>query len=136
MQKAKNGMGTNKYKAVDYGALKALAAEKRKQGLEAANRMKRLQDTAKQRKESTLLKQHKLVWQKEFARLKLLRKRLESELDLLLNESLINDMTSLVFENLETYRDFINTETNDFKKSTVDPVWTLRLVSRINQELV
>ncbi|KAJ8314064.1 hypothetical protein KUTeg_008625 [Tegillarca granosa] len=93
--RATNGIRSNKYKPVDYDKLKALAAEKKFSSHKTLLKVKKIEQMSKQSKENTLLKQHKLIWQKEFIRLNNMRKRLQGEVDLHRREN-VNDGRTLL----------------------------------------
>ena len=75
MQRMIDGLGSNKYKPVDYARLKALASEKKFASLKTSMKLKKIEQISQANKESSILKQHQLVWQKEFVRLQHLRRK-------------------------------------------------------------
>ena len=75
VQRMVEGLGSNKYKPVDYGRLKALASEKRFASLKTSMKVNKIEKISQANKESSILKQHQLVWQKEFLRLQHLRRK-------------------------------------------------------------
>ena len=79
--RAVEGVRSNKIRPVDYDRLRNLAAEKKFSGHKTLLKVKKLEHLSKQNKENNLLKQHKLVWQKEFLRLSNVRKKLQAEID-------------------------------------------------------
>ena len=79
--RAVEGVRSNKIRPVDYDKLRNLAAEKKFSGHKTLLKVKKLEHLSKQTKENNLLKQHKLVWQKEFLRLNNVRKKLQAEMD-------------------------------------------------------
>ncbi|XP_076094277.1 coiled-coil domain-containing protein 148-like [Mytilus galloprovincialis] len=127
VNKATNGVRSNKYKAVDYDKLRLLAAEKKFSAHKSLLKVKKIEQLSKQTKENTLLKQHKLVWNKELIRLNNLRKRLQSDIDVHrgINLTQGNPCCSL-FEDFEDFEASLDIEFAKFKASTTQPVWNLR----------
>lgn len=127
VQKAINGVRSNKYKAVDYDKLRLLAAEKKFAAQKSLLKVKKIEQLSKQSKENNLVKQHKLVWNKELIRLNNLRKRLQSDVDLHRGVNLTqgNPCCSL-FEDFEDFEASLDVEFSKFKTSTTEPVWNLR----------
>ncbi|XP_063421111.1 coiled-coil domain-containing protein 148-like [Mytilus trossulus] len=127
VNKATNGVRSNKYKAVDYDKLRLLAAEKKFSAHKSLLKVKKIEQLSKQTKENTLLKQHKLVWNKELIRLNNLRKRLQSDIDVHRGVNLTpgNQCCSL-FEDFEDFEASLDIEFAKFKASTTQPVWNLR----------
>ena len=72
------GLGSNKYKPVDYTRLKALASEKKFASLKTSMKVNKIEKISRANKESSILKQHQLVWQKEFLRLQHLRRKVST----------------------------------------------------------
>ena len=127
IQKAVNGVRSNKYKPVDYDKLRLLAAEKKFSAHKSLLKVKKIEQLSKQSKENNLIKQHKLVWNKELLRLNNLRKRLQSDVDLHRGVNLTqgNPCCSL-FEDFEDFEASLDVEFSKFKSSTTEPVWNLR----------
>lgn len=69
------GLSSNKYKPVDYNRLKALTSEKKFASIKTSMKVKKIEEISKANKESSILKQHRLIWQKEFLHLQHLRRK-------------------------------------------------------------
>lgn len=104
-----------------------MAAEKKFSSHKTLLKVKKIEQLSKQSKENTLLKQHKLIWQKEFIRLNNLRKRLQGEVDLHRREN-VNDggLCSNMYQEFENFEMSLDTDFSSFKEKTVEPVWNLR----------
>ncbi|XP_052094946.1 coiled-coil domain-containing protein 148-like [Mytilus californianus] len=127
VNKATNGVRSNKYKAVDYDKLRLLAAEKKFAAHKSLLKVKKIEQLSKQTKENNLLKQHKLVWNKELIRLNNLRKRLQSDIDVHRGVNLTPGNTCCsLFEDFEDFEASLDVEFAKFKASTTQPVWNLR----------
>ena len=61
VQRVTDGFYSNKYKAVDYDALRALTQQKKIEGKASLVKVKKLQDASKRTKEHNLVNQHKAV---------------------------------------------------------------------------
>ncbi|ELU15014.1 hypothetical protein CAPTEDRAFT_43072, partial [Capitella teleta] len=117
-----------KYKTVNYEKLKALTAEKKLVGNQKFLKVKKLQHFSKQSQEQNTLKQHKGIWQKEFLRLNHNRwvRQLQAELDLHLRANSESTILGQFFSEFEHLDFDYDRKFQDFKKSTIDPIWTLR----------
>ena len=76
------------------------------------------------------MKQHRMVWKKEFLRLESVRKKLEGELALLFHENSGDEHTDQLFLEFEEYEYGLDNDFKNFKSNTTDPVWNLRLVNQ------
>lgn len=75
VQRMTDGLGSNKYRAVDYDRLRAELSEKRFGSVKTSMKLAKLEKKSRQHKENTIVNQHQLMWQKEFLRLHHLRKK-------------------------------------------------------------
>lgn len=127
INKAVNGIKSNKYKPVDYDKLRLLAAEKKFAAHKSLLKVKKIEQLSKQSKENNLLKQHKLVWNKELIRLNNLRKRLQSDIDLHRGVNITQgNICCSLYEDFEDFEASLDVEFRKFKSSTTEPVWNLR----------
>lgn len=125
--RAVEGVRSNKIRPVDYDKLRNLAAEKKFSGHKTLLKVKKLEHLSKQNKENNLLKQHKLVWQKEFLRLNNVRKKLQAEIDAhIRNNSIEGGICSQIYEDFEDYQASLESDFSKFKQATTEPVWNLR----------
>ncbi|XP_078572645.1 coiled-coil domain-containing protein 148-like isoform X2 [Branchiostoma floridae x Branchiostoma japonicum] len=123
------GNRSNKYREVDYDAVRALIADRRQAGEEKLGKVQRIAQKSKAGKEHNLQKQHKMVWHKEQLRLTTARRQAQIELDGMTSASpLTNDLPACTqfFQECEAYNAMLSADTGDFKAATVDPVWDLR----------
>ncbi|KAL4222229.1 hypothetical protein ACF0H5_018266 [Mactra antiquata] len=125
--RAIEGVRSNKIKPVDYEKLRNLAAEKKFSAHKTLLKVKKFEHLSKQNKENHLLKQHKMVWQKEFIKLNSLRKRTQADIDHHVRAN-ANDtgICAQIYEEFEDYQSRLETDFQNFRKATSDPVWELR----------
>ena len=72
------------------------------------------------------MKQHKRVWDHELCKLNSYRRRATTDLDVFLRQTNDGHLNKAFFQDLEDYESYLEDDFQEFKKSTVDPVWTLR----------
>jgi len=125
--RAIDGVRSNKIKPVDYDKLRNIAAEKKFSAHKTLLKVKKFEHLSKQNKENHLLKQHKLVWQKEFIRLNSMRKRIQADIDLHVRENSETGICAQIYREFEDYQNKLETDFNKFKTATTEPVWNLRL---------
>ncbi|OWF40924.1 coiled-coil domain-containing protein 148-like [Mizuhopecten yessoensis] len=122
-----NGVRSNKYKDVNYDKLRLLAAEKKFSAHKSLLKVKKIEQMSKQTKENNLMKQHKLVWQKEFIRLSSLRKRLQGEIERHRREHVGEPgPCSNMYRDFEDYESKLDLDFGTFKTQTAEPIWELR----------
>ncbi|XP_019635187.1 PREDICTED: coiled-coil domain-containing protein 148-like [Branchiostoma belcheri] len=121
------GNRSNKYRQVDYDAVRELIADRRRAGEEKLGKVQQIAQKSKAGKEHNLQKQHKMVWHKEQLRLTTARRQAQIELDGL-TSPLTHDFSLCTefFDECEAYNAMLSADTGDFKAATVDPVWDLR----------
>lgn len=119
-------MRSNKIKPVDYDKLRNLAAEKKFSAHKSLLKVKKFEHLSKQNKENNLLKQHKMVWQKEFIRLNSLRKRYQADIDIHFRKNTESGPCAQIYQEMEDYENSLEHDFMDFKKATTEPVWNLR----------
>ncbi|XP_071803313.1 coiled-coil domain-containing protein 148-like [Asterias amurensis] len=121
------GLGSSRYVTPDYEKLKALTLEKKITGNRSLIKVNRLAAISKASQESSLLKQHRMVWQKEVLRLDAVRKRAEAEQALVFQSGMSEKSSiSMFMLDVEDQELEAKAQLKDFKASTVDPIWTLR----------
>lgn len=122
-----NGIRSNKYLPVDYDKLKLMAAEKKFSAQKSLLKVKKIEQMSKQSKENLLLKQHKLIWQKEFMRLNNLRKRAQAEVEGHRRQNATEGSGCCrMYEHFDLYEASLDEEFAEFKMNTCDPLWNLR----------
>uniref|UniRef100_A0A803J513 Coiled-coil domain-containing 148 n=1 Tax=Xenopus tropicalis TaxID=8364 RepID=A0A803J513_XENTR len=128
----KNGIGSSKYKPVDYQQLRAETEAKKLASANIQIKIMKTQHAAKITKDQMLAKQHCQVWWREHRRLTENRSKIESELKSFLDEAglrlpFFSDMNDLEQQLLE--------EREQFMSSTVQPIWQLQddLKQRISE---
>ncbi|XP_069472495.1 coiled-coil domain-containing protein 148 [Ambystoma mexicanum] len=119
----KNGLGSRKYRPVDYEQLYALTEEKKLASANIQLKIKKTEQTAKNSKELMLIKQQRPVWWKEHQRLTEARLKAESELELFLEEDIIDCQFLADMRHLD-HQLSKDRETHD--TSAVNPIWQLR----------
>ncbi|XP_052247226.1 coiled-coil domain-containing protein 148-like isoform X2 [Dreissena polymorpha] len=124
--RAIDGVRSNKIKPVDYEKLRNLAAEKKFSAHKTLLKVKKFEHLSKQNKENHLLKQHKLVWQKEFIRLNCMRKRIQSDIENHIRDNSETGICSQMYQEFEDYQTGLENDFAQFKKATTEPVWNLR----------
>ena len=124
--RAIEGVRSNKIRPVDYGKLRNLAAEKKFSAHKTLLKVKKFEHLSKQNKENHLLKQHKMVWQKEFIRLNSMRKRIQADIDIHVRENSQDGPCAQMYSDFEDYETNLESDFTKFKQATTDPVWALR----------
>ncbi|KAM9305823.1 coiled-coil domain-containing protein 148 [Gastrophryne carolinensis] len=119
----KNGIGSSKYKPVDYQQLHAEAEAKKLTSAEIQLKIKKTQHACKVTKDQTLIKQHSPVWWKEHKRLQESRENLESQLQMFLEEK---STTCPFFADISDLEQQLSEERDGYKACTVHPIWQLR----------
>ncbi|XP_044624816.1 coiled-coil domain-containing protein 148 isoform X1 [Equus asinus] len=119
----KNGMGSTKYKPVDYQQLHALTEAKRLASAAIELKIRKAVQTSKTSKERTLIKQHKQVWWQEHQRLNEVRCKMESEIKFFLTEENIG---SECLSDLMNFEQELSEEWCTYVKNVIDPVQQLR----------
>ncbi|GCC22044.1 hypothetical protein chiPu_0000428 [Chiloscyllium punctatum] len=127
----KYGLGSQKYKPVDYEQLKALAEAKKVACLHTDLKIQKILQAGKVNKEHTLINQHQRVWWKEHPRLIEVRKKIESQLQQLLEDG--NTENVFYFE-MKEYGAMLQRDQEAFRTATVDPI--LQLKKDLKQRLI
>ncbi|XP_064647830.1 coiled-coil domain-containing protein 148-like [Lineus longissimus] len=125
VKRVTGGLSSDKYKPVDYEKLKMLTAEKKFAANKSLVKVRKITEFSKQSKEQNIIKQHKKVWQKEFIRLNGQRRRLQADTELFRHQNMEGDL-EYIMTGFEDYENMLDSNFNDFKAATVDPVWNLR----------
>ncbi|KAL3832074.1 hypothetical protein ACJMK2_023752 [Sinanodonta woodiana] len=125
--RALNGVRSNKIKPVDYEKLKAIATEKKFSSHTSLLKVKKFEQLSKQNKENHLLKQHKLMWQKEFLKLNSLRKKIQNEVDVHIRQNAAEgSVCAQIYQDFEDYKAMLESDFEKFKEATTEPLWNLR----------
>ncbi|KAK7508485.1 hypothetical protein BaRGS_00000051 [Batillaria attramentaria] len=126
VQRMVEGLGSNKYKPVDYGRLRALASEKKFAAIKTSMKVSKIEQISQANKESSLLKQHQLVWQKEFLRLQHIRRKVQAEVESHIRQNSCSDICCHIYNDFEYNEAGLASAFDAFKTDTADPVWNLR----------
>lgn len=126
VQRITDGLGSNKYKPVDYDKLKAMVSEKRFGSIKTSMKVAKIEKKSQQHKENSILKQHQLVWQKEFLRLQHLRKKADADIENHMRNNRDSDICSQIYKDFDYCEAGLSADFDAFKKATADPVWNLR----------
>lgn len=125
--RAIDGVRSNKIRPVDYEKLRNIAAEKKFSAHKTLLKVKKFEHLSKQNKENHLLKQHKLVWQKEFIKLNSLRKRAQADIDNHVRSNATDTgICAQIYQEFEDYQSQLESDFTTFRKLTTEPVWNLR----------
>jgi len=130
-QRAKHGIACAGFKPVDYNQINSLISEKKCSGQESLFRLKKIETNARHRKDENSLKQHLNIWTRELARLGGVRQQLEMDLKSFEKDAIFDDAAGLqqFHQEIKLYRESLDEDFQQFKTSTNDPVWQLRLIS-------
>ncbi|XP_030643182.1 coiled-coil domain-containing protein 148-like [Chanos chanos] len=126
-QRIKDGLGSSKYKPVQYEQLEAIVEAKRFSAELTEQKVQRTLHAAQVRKERSQLKQHKQVWCREKDRLCKAGKKAEADVKSFLGlcgrekRNNLSTLTKLLEYDLQ-----LEQEREDFRLATVEPVWQLR----------
>lgn len=126
VQRMVEGLGSNKYKPVDYGRLRALASEKKFAAIKTSMKVNKIEQISQANKESSLMKQHQLIWQKEFLRLQHIRRKVQTEVESHVRQNSCADLCSQIYNDFEYHEAGLDSAFDAFKSDTADPVWNLR----------
>ncbi|XP_059177319.1 coiled-coil domain-containing protein 148-like isoform X2 [Physella acuta] len=121
-----DGLGSNKYKSVDYERLRASVTEKRFGSLKTLMKVNKMEQQSQQHRENTLLKQHHLVWQREFLRLQQCRRKVETELDAHMKTNRDSLVCGHIYKDFDYMEASLSADLDGFKKNTCEPVWNMR----------
>ncbi|KAH9500896.1 hypothetical protein Btru_069148 [Bulinus truncatus] len=121
-----DGLGSNKYSAVDYDSLRAAISEKRYASIKTSMKLNKIEQKSQQHKENSNLKRHQLIWQKEFLRLQHLRKKAEVALESHMRTNRNSDICSHIYKDFDYFDASIEADFEGFKKNTLEPVWMMR----------
>ncbi|XP_010889269.2 coiled-coil domain-containing protein 148 [Esox lucius] len=123
----KDGHGSSVYKPAEYEKLQAIVAAKRLESAHIAQKVKKTLLMAKETKESSLLRQHRLVWSREHSRLADAEEKAESELQECLRANVLGSRTDMgILSELLDHELHLGREREAFRCATVEPIWQLR----------
>ena len=122
------GSKIGSYKEIDYEKINALLKIKKGSGKSSLKKLEKITKAKDDKKEASLLQQHKKVWQKEQVHLKHMLKRIEHETDVSISKfsnsefSFLNDLFFEVASLAESLKD----SRADFEESTITPLLDLQ----------
>ncbi|XP_072042294.1 coiled-coil domain-containing protein 148-like [Amphiura filiformis] len=123
----KQGLGSSRYAAPDYEKLKALALDKKIAANRTLIKVNKLAAISKASRENSLLKQHKMVWDKELRKLESARKIAEDEHEDLIQRGTSEESSiSMFMLDMEDYTLQLAAQLQEFQQATADPIWTLK----------
>ena len=125
-----SGVSTaSKIAPVDYDQLLSSVKKQKQDSNEGFRRFKKLSKQGKQSKETSILKKHHDVWEREKAKLADLKTKTQAELNFWRSDILAqgDDHLSEIFAELTEYESQLYDERQKFEGVTVDPVWSLRI---------
>uniref|UniRef100_A0A0B6ZYT2 Uncharacterized protein n=1 Tax=Arion vulgaris TaxID=1028688 RepID=A0A0B6ZYT2_9EUPU len=120
------GLRGNKYRAVDYARLHAELREKRFGSIKTSMKLAKIEKKSQQHKENSLVKQHQLLWQKEFLRLLHLRKKTETGIESHIRKNRDSGTCDEIYKDFYYCHTRLSADFDGFKKATTGPVWNLR----------
>ncbi|CAL1528213.1 unnamed protein product [Lymnaea stagnalis] len=121
-----DGLGSNKYKAVDYHRLRATISAKRFGSIKTSMKVSKIEQKSQQHKENSTLKQHQLLWHKEFLKLQHLRKKFEVDVEIHMRSNRNSESCGHIYKDFDYCDAALSSDFDGFKKNTVDPVWCMR----------
>ncbi|KAG7330896.1 hypothetical protein KOW79_004865 [Hemibagrus wyckioides] len=126
-QRVKAELGITKYKPVQYDKLQAMVEAKKLHSEKTEHKMKKCLQVVKERKESSLLLQHRQVWTSENHKLSRARERGEADLrNFLTRSSSEAGEDGDLFTGLLRFDLSLEHEREAFRLATVEPVCQLR----------
>ncbi|XP_048094290.1 coiled-coil domain-containing protein 148-like isoform X1 [Alosa alosa] len=127
----KDGLGSSKYKPVQYEQLQAMLEAKRIASQHIEDKVRKTQQAAKESRESCLLCQHRPVWAREHQRLARAEEKAELDLQRFLEHRGRQDdgdgepdggvIAEMLGEDL-----LLQADRDSFRLATVEPVWQLK----------
>ncbi|XP_041057027.1 coiled-coil domain-containing protein 148-like isoform X1 [Carcharodon carcharias] len=127
----RNGLGSQKYKPIDYEQLQALAEAKKMACLDTDLKIQKIFQAAKFNKEHTLIKQHQWVWWQEQPKLMEVRQKVESQLQKLLEDG---STENVFYFEMKEYGRMLGGDREAFRTATVEPI--LQLKKDLKQRLI
>ncbi|XP_071769827.2 coiled-coil domain-containing protein 148-like [Centroberyx gerrardi] len=122
----KDGLGSSKYKPAEYERLQAVVEVKRQESDVIGQKVQRTLCAAKATKESSVLRQHRQVWSREYPRLAKAEEKAENDLHDFLGQIKPNSRTDTAIFSLQDYELVLEREREAFRIATVEPVHQLR----------
>ncbi|XP_048455170.1 coiled-coil domain-containing protein 148-like [Rhincodon typus] len=119
----KYGLGSQKYKPVNYEQLQALAEAKKVACLHTDLKIQKILQAGKVNKEHTLINQHRRVWWKEYPKLMEVRQKIESQLQQLLEDG---STENVFYFEMKEYGAMLRKDQEAFRTGTVDPIFQLK----------
>ncbi|XP_024435650.2 coiled-coil domain-containing protein 148 isoform X2 [Desmodus rotundus] len=119
----KNGVGSIKYKPVDYQQMHALTEAKKLAAASTELKIRKAVQTSKRSKEQTLIKQHRQVWWQEHHRLNEVRDKMESEIKSFLNEE---NLGNECLSDLRNFEQELSEQWCVYLKNVINPIQQLK----------
>ncbi|XP_059822487.1 coiled-coil domain-containing protein 148-like isoform X2 [Hypanus sabinus] len=119
----KNGLGSQKYKPIDYEQLQAFVEAKRMACLNTDRKIQKILQAAKTNKENTIIKQHQQAWWQEHSKLLEAREKLELHLQNFLE---VGSFENEFHFEMKKYGILLCRDQEVFKIATVDPILQLK----------
>ncbi|XP_064183452.1 coiled-coil domain-containing protein 148-like [Anguilla rostrata] len=117
----KDGLGSTKYKPLQYEQLQPLLDAKRLACARTVQKIQKTQQVAQRTRENTLLRQHREVWIREQA--KLMKAGETAEADLV---SFLEKNGNSFISQMRDYGLILEREREGFRDATVKPIWQLK----------
>ena len=129
VQRAKHGLACTSFKPINYDQINSVIAEKKFTGQESLLKLQKIETAARHRRDENSLKQHLNIWNRELVRLSSVRQQLETDIKSFEEDAIFDDSAGLqqFYEEIKLYRESLDKDFTEFKTSTNDPVWQLRL---------
>ncbi|KAM7407535.1 hypothetical protein PAMA_003314 [Pampus argenteus] len=122
----RNGLGSSKYKPAEYKRLQAIVDAKRLESDLIGQRVQKTCRGAKATKESSILRQHRQVWSREYPKLQKAGENAENDIHDFLEQIRPNGIADTAIFSLQDYELFLEREREAFRMTTVQPVHQLR----------
>ncbi|XP_038576334.1 coiled-coil domain-containing protein 148-like [Micropterus salmoides] len=122
----KNGLGSSKYKPAEYKRLQAIVDAKRQETDLIGQKVQKTRCAAKATKESSILRQHRQVWNRECSRLQKAEEKAENDIHDFLQQIKPNGRTDTATFSLQDYGRLLDREREAFRIATVEPVLQLK----------
>ncbi|KAM9851201.1 coiled-coil domain-containing protein 148-like [Aulostomus maculatus] len=131
----KNGLGSSKYRLVEYNKLQAMIDVERMKTALIGKKVQKARCGAKATKESSILRQHRQVWSRECPRLQKAEEKAVNVIHDLLKQIRQCGTEDTDIFSLQDYELFLERDREAFRIATVEPVHQLRddLRFRLNE---
>ncbi|KAJ8282383.1 hypothetical protein COCON_G00049020 [Conger conger] len=117
----KDGLGSTKYKPLQYEQLQPILDARRVACAHTVQKIQKTQQVAQRARQKTLLRQHREVWMWEQAKLMKAGEKAEAEL-----QSFLEKNRDGVISQMQDYELILEREREGFREATVKPIWQLK----------